>query len=127
MEEWLAFTETFSLFLLHDLPWKRQDLELKKAFDEQWTLLRSSVLYFMKWHDGQHTEERILQAQKDLLEYGRIVEKVRPLQFYMYTLVQTSSRWCCIRVLQTCSACVTAVFTALCQHVRLCRPTVADS
>lgn len=76
MEEWLAFTETFSMFLLNDLPWKREHLHLKKVFDEQWSLLRSSVLYFMKWHAGQHTEERLVQAQKDLLEYGRLAEQV---------------------------------------------------
>ena len=86
MEEWLAFTETFSMFLLHDLPWKRKHLHLKKVFDEQWSLLLSSVLYFMKWHAGQHTEERLVQAQKDLLEYGRLVEQVLViLEFGMFT------------------------------------------
>lgn len=76
MEEWLAFTETFSLFLLHDLPWKAKESRLQKLFEEQWTLLRSSVLYFMKYQEGQHTKERILTAQKDLLKYGELAEKV---------------------------------------------------
>lgn len=76
MEEWLAFTETFSLFLLHDLPWKPEEQGIKDIFEQQWTLLRSSVLYFMKYQEGQHTEARIAQAQRDLLEYGRIAEEV---------------------------------------------------
>ena len=76
MEEWLAFTETFSLYLLVDLPWKKEDAETKRVFEEQWTLLRSSVLYWMKYIEGQHTEERILQAEKDMLEYGKRAEEV---------------------------------------------------
>lgn len=86
MEEWMAFTETFSLFLLHDLPWKPEDRHLKEVFDKQWTLLRSSTLYFMKYQEGQHTHERILQAQKDLLQYGKLAEEVCTKTTNMWTV-----------------------------------------
>lgn len=76
MEDWLAFTETFSNYVLRDLPWKPEEVETKDLFVRQWTLLRHCVLYFLKYHEGQHTEERILQAQKDMLEYGRLAEEV---------------------------------------------------
>lgn len=76
MEEWLAFTETFSLSLLEGLTWPPGSQAAKEAFTEQWSLLRPAVLYFMKYKDGQHAPERILQAQKWLLDYGKSVEKV---------------------------------------------------
>lgn len=76
MEDWLAFTETFSNSVLVDLPWKAEEHDVRVLFEKQWALLRQCVLYFLKYHDGQHTEERILQAQKDMLEYGRLAEEV---------------------------------------------------
>ena len=76
MEEWLAFSETFSLTLLEGLTWPPGSQAAKEAFTEQWSLLRPAVLYFMKYKDGQHAPERILQAQKWLLDYGKSVEKV---------------------------------------------------
>ena len=76
MEDWLAFTETFSNSVLCDLPWKAEEKDAKELFEKQWALLRQFVLYFLKYHEGEHTEERILQAQKDVLEYGRLAEEV---------------------------------------------------
>lgn len=76
MEDWLAFTETFSNSVLCDLPWKDSEIDMQNLFEKQWTLLRQSVLYYLKYQEGQHTEERILQAQKDMLEYGRLAEEV---------------------------------------------------
>ena len=76
MEDWLAFTETCSPYLLHDLPWKADEQDIKEMFEKQWSLLRMSTLYFMRFESGQHTLEKILQAQKWLLEYARIAEEV---------------------------------------------------
>lgn len=101
MERWLDFTEFFSLGVLHDLPWdtvgdnikkgddhedaatKKQRLKeeasgIRQTFEQMWALLRSSVLYFMRYEDCQHTEDQIMQAQCDLLSYGALAEKVRP-------------------------------------------------
>lgn len=73
----MAFTETFSLFVLHDLPWREEDSHLRQVFERLWSLLRTGVLYFMRFEEGQHTPDRILNAQKSLLEYGALAEKVR--------------------------------------------------
>lgn len=78
MEEWLAFTETFSLYLLHELDWRGEDLEVKSVFEEMWGLLRTGVLYFLRYEEKQHTERRIVEAQQCLLQYGRRAEEVRP-------------------------------------------------
>jgi hypothetical protein len=84
MEDWLAFTETHSPFLTHDLRWPAEsaqaedpeDLSPKDAFERMWGHLRSAVLFFLRHHDGQHTAERILEAQNNLLEYAALAEQV---------------------------------------------------
>jgi len=87
----MAFVETFSLYLLHDLPWKAADAEVKKIFEELWGLLRDGVLYFMRYEDGQHTWDRILDAQKSLLQYGKRAEQVWNLLGSMHTLHHTQT------------------------------------
>jgi len=72
----MSFVETFSLFILHDLPWRAEDQEIKEVFVRMWTLLRTGVLYFMRFEEGQHTDDRILKAQKSLLDYAALAEKV---------------------------------------------------
>lgn len=76
MEDWLAFTETFSLYLLQGLPWEAGQRHVQHVFERMWANLRDGVLHFMRFEEGQHTPERILAAQKKLLEYGKIAEKV---------------------------------------------------
>lgn len=73
----MAFTETFSLFLLHDLPWTAADATVRAVFEELWGHLRLGVLYFMRFEPGQHTWARILAAQEELLAYGKRAEEVR--------------------------------------------------
>lgn len=77
MEDWMAFLETFSLYLLHDLPWKPEDREVRNKFERLWGHLRTGCLYFMRFVPGQHTWERILAAQEALLAYGKLAEEVR--------------------------------------------------
>lgn len=72
----MAFVETFSLYLLHDLPWEEDEQDVRDLFEEMWGLLRPACLYFMRFEDGQHTEDRILAAQDLLLHYGRLIERV---------------------------------------------------
>ena len=62
--------------LLRDLPWRSEDLTTQDIFEKMWSLLRRAVLYFLKYVDGQHTDDRNLDAQKLLLEYGRMAEEV---------------------------------------------------
>lgn len=74
----MAFVETFSLFLLHDLPWPEDiDGDIRDVFEELWSKLRHAVLYFMRFEEGQHTDLRIIEAQKQLIDYGKRVEEVR--------------------------------------------------
>lgn len=76
MEDWMAFTETFSLFLLHDLLWSEEDEGVRVVFEEMWGKLRTAVLYFMRFDEGQHTTDQIVAAQKALLEYAQQAEEV---------------------------------------------------
>ena len=79
MEQWLDFTEFYSLAVLFNLPWNTRctkEKDVRDTFVAMWTVLRSGVLYFMRYTDGQHTEDGILQAQKDLLQYGKLAEQV---------------------------------------------------
>ena len=73
----MVFTETFSLYLLHDLPWQEGEKDIRDMFEKQWALLREGVLYFTRFEEGQHTSERILAAQKALVDNGKIAEEVR--------------------------------------------------
>lgn len=73
----MAFVDTFSLYVLHDLPWEEDEGEIRDLFEEMWTLLRAPCLYFMQFEEGQHTDDRILAAQKSLIDYGRRAEEVR--------------------------------------------------
>lgn len=75
----MAFLETFSLYLLHDLPWKPEDREVRLEFEKLWGHLRKGCLYFMRFVPGEHTWERILAAQRELLAYGKRAEEVRHL------------------------------------------------
>lgn len=72
----MAFLETFSLFLLHDLPWKREDKEVRLHFERLWGHLRKGCLHFMRFVPGQHSWEHILTAQSELLAYGKLAEEV---------------------------------------------------
>lgn len=93
MERWMDFTEFFSLGVLYNLPWNKVGDEIKNdpkkksaakrhadrvrsMFERMWTLLRSSVLFFMRYEDGQHIEGSIMAAQRNLLRYGALAEKV---------------------------------------------------
>lgn len=72
----MAFLETFSLYLLHDLPWKPADREVRTTFERLWGHLRKGCLYFMRCVPGEHTWARILAAQKELVAYGSLAEEV---------------------------------------------------
>lgn len=76
MEDWLAYVETFSAYLLFDLPWQAEHKKVQAVFEEQWSCLRRATLYALRHHGGQHTEERIAEAQRLFVKYGELVEQV---------------------------------------------------
>lgn len=75
----MTFLETWSTYLLHDLPWDktREHSHLRHHFEGLWGDLRPGCLYFMRFMEGQHTWERILEAQKHLLSYGKRAQEVQ--------------------------------------------------
>ena len=75
MEDWLAFTETFSLYLLHDLEWQPDQDGIRQVFEEMWSNLRAGTLYFLRYEEGQHTAHRIRAAQEALTKYGALAEQ----------------------------------------------------
>lgn len=77
MEDWTAFTDCFSPFLLFDLPWLPEDAPLKAIFEAQWSKLRRATLFVMRHHEGQHTEERICEMETLMVDYGKSVVEVR--------------------------------------------------
>lgn len=135
----MAFTETFSLTLLEGLTWPAGGGAAKAAFTEQWGLLRPAVLYFMKYKDGQHSEARILEAQKWLLDYGKSVEKVRRLVTApMGCHARAVMKLClgaCVGVCVLCVCCVPiglvsllwAGAVCLCVSASLCRCVAVQS
>lgn len=116
MEDWLAFTETFSLFLLHDLDWEDDEADVKLVFEDMWTRLRQGVLYFLRFEEGQHTSDRILEAQNCFLEYGKIAERVcaPPIRTLQRHHVLQSGAF---------NPCITPFCACRCLGVLLCAPT----
>lgn len=82
MEEWLAFVETFSPLVVHALPW--EDDEIKAVFEHQWKHLRTSCLYFLRYREGQHTDEQLFVAADAALEYAASAEKVSTRHLNMH-------------------------------------------
>ena len=88
MDQYLDFMEVFGPYLFHNLEWPKGMEEVKAEFYKQWVLLRKGVLFVMRYHDGQHTPQRIQEARLALAQYGEAVEKVHFslsvsfLQFY---------------------------------------------
>ena len=76
MEDWLAFIETYSPYLLFDLPWKVEDAGVQAVFEEQWGLLREGSLYVLRYHEGQHTSERMERARGLFEKYAVSVQQV---------------------------------------------------
>jgi hypothetical protein len=78
MEDWLAFIETFSLYLFHDLPWPRGQewAEVGREFKLQWDLLRPAMLLFLRLEEAQHSDKQIDRHGEMFLAYGERVETV---------------------------------------------------
>jgi hypothetical protein len=73
----MDFFETFGPFLFHDLLWPAGMADIKEEFEKQWCLLRSAVLFVMRYHEGQHTPERVAMARQQFADYAARVERVR--------------------------------------------------
>lgn len=76
MEDYLAFVETHSLLVLCNLPWTRAEASVRATFETQWTHLRKSALYFLRYREGQHTPEQLDENAAHALSYAGSAEKV---------------------------------------------------
>ena len=90
MEDFLAFTETFSAYLFYDLPWQQGDKAVRENFEHQWALLRKGTLFVLRHHPGQHTAKRLEDARRAFEAYAVSIEKVWPWVCTMLALVAPS-------------------------------------
>lgn len=78
MEEWLDFVETFSPYVLHDLPWKPEDKSLQDSFSSMWTHLRRSILICLRplnAGEGGHAAA-VAEVKDQLQKYAWLAQKV---------------------------------------------------
>lgn len=68
MSDWLTWMEVVA-------PWVLLDVGIDDRILEMWTHLRNGLMYHLRYHPGQHTPERIAQAQLELLKYATLVEE----------------------------------------------------
>ena len=67
MEDKLTWTDTVSVCAL-------KDANVHPKLLEMWGHLRTAVVYFMRYQEGQHSDELINEAQDALLKYAQLVE-----------------------------------------------------
>ena len=83
MDEWLHFLETFSLYVI-------QNDCLPAASQRMWTLLRSSLLHYIRSVASTSTAEARRTAAAQLMSYAKLAEKVRSINVDTVNLVFTS-------------------------------------
>jgi hypothetical protein len=69
--------------VMRDLPFHDQDVQ--DTFETMWMHLRSASLFFLRFLEGQHTEEKILEAEGHVQEYSRLAEEVRSSSMHTNT------------------------------------------
>lgn len=74
----MAFLETFGNFVFYDLPFAQTQAgrRQKQVFEKMWGHLRLGCMHFLRHNHGQHSEEHISAAEKELHEYAICAEKV---------------------------------------------------
>lgn len=68
MEDRLAWTDTVSLYALHDV-------DVDPRILQMWGHLRKGVTYFLRYLEGQHKQQHIDDAQQELFEYTKLVQQ----------------------------------------------------
>jgi hypothetical protein len=77
MNEHSSFVETWSAYILYDLPWKPEDSRIQDVFEGQWSRLRRGLLAIFRDSGCNHTDERIDKFKVLLEEYAESAEAVR--------------------------------------------------
>jgi hypothetical protein len=78
IEDTVRFLETFSKFLFNDtvMGCKTLSVDARRA----WGYLRRGLMHHLRYSTGCEQVGKRKQAQKELLEFAKICEEVRPLQ-----------------------------------------------
>jgi hypothetical protein len=101
MDDKMVWTDTVSAFALHDV-------EMPEVLQRMWGHLRSSVLYFLRYQQGQHTQAHIERAQDELLRYGRLAQET----WNMEELLTNNLHTCMLHVPEQVQLCGAAAFSA---------------
>jgi hypothetical protein len=94
MEDRLTWTDTVSVFALHDAG-------VHPTILKMWGHLRTACIFFMRYHPGQHTEEHIQGAQDHLLTYARLVTTT----WKMHELMTLNLHTCLVHVPEQARRC----------------------
>lgn len=68
MSDWVTWSEVVAPYVLHDSGVDQRILDM-------WHELRTGLLYFLRYHPGQHSDAAIDAAQNHLLRYAALVER----------------------------------------------------
>jgi hypothetical protein len=84
MAEWVDWLACGAPYILHQAP-------VHHVFKRLFGFLRRGVLYFAQFSPGQHTEEQIDSAQRDLLNFAELLQQLlgphRHLTFLLHVIV----------------------------------------
>lgn len=70
------------------------------AIMDLWEPLRKALLYFTRYHPGQHTDEQLSAAQNSLMEYAHLAETT----FKMHKLMTLQLHSACVHLADMVSA-----------------------
>lgn len=94
MEDRLAWTDTVSLFALHDVPVDSRILDM-------WGHLRAAVVFFMRHLENQQKRNNIATAQDHLYQYARLVQQ----HFGTHALMTFQLHTCMVHVAEQAEEC----------------------
>jgi hypothetical protein len=101
MEDRLTWTDTVSAFALHDAG-------VHPTILKMWGHLRASIVFFMRYQHGQHSEEHIQSARDELLAYSRLVTET----WNMHELMTLNLHTCLVHVPEQARQCGPTAFAA---------------
>jgi hypothetical protein len=101
MDDKLAWTDTVSAFVLHDVG-------MPEVLLHMWGHPHAVVLYFQRYQQGQHSHDHVDRAQKELLQYGHLVQRT----WNMEELLTNNLNACMLHVPEQVWICGAAAFSA---------------
>ena len=99
MEDRLAWTDTVSLFALHDVDVDARILDM-------WGHLRAAVIFFMRYLGNQQQQRYIDEAQEHLFQYAQLVQR----NFGTHSLMTFQLHTCMAHVAEQAAQCGAPAF-----------------